>query len=135
VAKTRTLFVALVAMLGFAGTADAQIVTITATNYVAGPPPKADPQGTWSVPPMSGSYKVEFDYGAVTNGTYTVNYNIGLGGTVGVPIRGGNGTWGPIGQEPLMNPLPANTHVRARLMKQNQQGTWDTVATVYSPLN
>jgi hypothetical protein len=115
------IFCACVATHATASAADAQIVTITSANYVAGPPPKADPQGTWSIPATTNAWRVKFEYGTITGGTFTLDDSIGVGGIkiLAVPRTGGNGTWGPLGQETLKNPLPANTNVRARLQKQD----------------
>jgi hypothetical protein len=120
-----------------AGRADAQIVTISNMNFVADPPPKANPQGTWSVPANSGEWKVIFDYGTVNNGTFTLDVTIGIGGTVFLPAQGGNGNWGPVYQvgigETLKNPLPAGTHVRAQLLKK-VGGQWQPQHTTYAIL-
>jgi hypothetical protein len=116
------------------GVVYAQILTITSAGYVAGPPPKADPQGTYSVPPKSGTWRVLFDYGTVNNGNFTPDLTIGVGGTAAVPQLMGN--WGPLGQETLKNPLPANTHVRAQLQRQdpNDKNKWTTQWTAYEPV-
>jgi hypothetical protein len=127
--------VAMILLTG--GIAGAQIVTITTANSVAGPPPKADPQGTWSFPAGGGNYKVVFEYGTVNAGTFTLDLTIGAGGTVNLPVKAGgaNGTWGPIGQETLQkNPLPKNTNVRAQLQKEIDN-KWVVQATAYFPVN
>ena len=129
---------AVVILGGVTGTADAQIVSITSGGYVAGPPPKADPQGGWTVPAGGGEWRVIFDYGTAPSGTFTLDLTIGIGGTVPIfpPKVGGTGTWGPLGQETLKNPLPASTNVRARLQKKNAGGVWvDQGNPAYYPLN
>jgi hypothetical protein len=76
------------------------IVTITNTGYVAANrnnPPKADPQGTWSVPTNSGTSRVQFEYGTVTNGVFALNNTIGSGGTVNGTVNKTNGNWGRSG--------------------------------------
>ena len=130
----RTACALVVGLFLFTDRAEAQIVTISRSGFVAGPPPKADPQGTWSVPANSGPWKVVFEYGIVTDGTFTRDLTIGTGGTVNLPAAGGNGTWGPFGRETLKNPLPAGTSVRAQLFKQ-VNGNWGMpVATAYEPV-
>ncbi len=100
---------------------------------MAGPPPKADPQGTWSKPVNTGEWRVKWDYGTVNNGVFTPNSNIGIGGaTLSFPPTQGNGTWGLTGPETLTNP-PAGTNVRARL-QQKVDGVWVDKATAYYPL-
>lgn len=116
------------------GRASAQIVTITQSGYVAGTPPKADPQGTYSVP-GAGDWKVVFDYGTVTGGTFTADGTIGVGGDKPFTTTGAfNGTWGPKGQETLKNPLPANTNIRARIQKK-VAGTYTDQGSAYYPLS
>jgi hypothetical protein len=122
-------------MLLTTSAANAQIVTVTNTSYVANPP-RANPQGTWSVP-AGASWQVVFDYGTVANGTFTPDVNIGVGGTVRINApNGGTGVWDPIGQENLNggNPLPAGANVRARLQKLDPNRQWQTEATAYEPL-
>jgi hypothetical protein len=77
---------------------------------------------------------VLFDYGTVNNGNFTPDLTIGVGGTAAVPQLMGN--WGPLGQETLKNPLPANTHVRAQLQRQdpNDKNKWTTQWTAYEPV-
>lgn len=117
------------------GIASAQIVTITSANYVAGPPPKADPQGTYSIP-GNVAFRVVFEYGTVSAGAFTLDNTIGAGGTVNFAVTklGGNGKWGPLGQETLKNPLPANTNVRAELQKF-VNNNWVVADTAYYPVN
>jgi hypothetical protein len=110
------------------------IVTITNSGYVAGPPPKADPQGTYSVPAV-GDWKVVFDYGTVSGGTFTLDNTIGVGGSKSFTTTGAyNGSWGPIGQETLKNPLPANTNIRARLQKKVNGVYVDQGSPAYLPI-
>lgn len=135
--SSKRLVVLSIGLLLFsAGFADAQIVTITNTGYIAGPPPKADPQGTWSIPANSGTWRVKFEYDTVTNGVFTLDNTIGTGGTVNCTVNQSNGNWGPIGPETLINPLPAGAHIRAQLQRQNpnNQNQWITEHTAYAPI-
>jgi hypothetical protein len=129
------LALAVMGMFGV-GSAEAQIVTITASGYVApngNIGPKADPQGTWGKPADNNPWKVACDYGTVTNGTFTFNFAIGTG--FDTPLgKAVSGTWGPIGAEALQNPLPANTHIRARLQKKVGNAWVDQGNPAYFPI-
>ena len=132
--RSMIVVVSAISLLLFsASRVNAQIVSITATNFVPATP-SANPQGTASVP--AGTWKVIWDYGTVTNGTYTPNNKIGVGGASPNFTGPGNAVWGggAMQVENLNAPLPPNTTVRARLQKQNADGSWSDAATAYSPL-
>jgi len=123
----------LLLLIGNAATAHAQLATITAPNFLPAPP-SADPQGTWGKPANNGAWKVTFDYGTVAAGTFKRDLTIGIGGDVILPVAGASGVWGPIGRENLKNPLPATTHVRARMQKMVGQQWVDQGAPAYFPI-
>jgi hypothetical protein len=75
-----------------AGRADAQIVSITATNYAAGPPQSTQPKGQYSVPvaEATASWRILIDYGTIANGEFTpwqAGANITINPTGGGGIR------------------------------------------------
>ena len=111
-------------------------VKTTKSNFVAangGNPPKADPQGTWTKPAKDGvDWKVSWDYGTkAAGGAYTLDGTIGVGGgTVTLPDADASGSWGGIGAENLKNPLPANTVIRARLLRM-ENSVWTEKAVDY----
>jgi hypothetical protein len=117
--------VAVVMLCGDAETAQAQIVTITQTGYIAADPnfngnPSVNPAGTFTVAAKAAKWQIQWDYGALVDNTYTVNGKIGAGGAQTKTVTGmngdNNGKWGNVGAEGLLlKPLPANTAIRAQI--------------------
>jgi hypothetical protein len=129
-----------------AGTAQAQIVTMTGVNYtqpVMAPPTKATatPEGTMSLPADGEADRVYCDFGTVAGGTFAADVNVSAGGASVVVITrvGGKGApqpWNTVASGPfeLTNP-PAGLYCRARLQKQANGNQWPDVAgaVVYLP--
>jgi hypothetical protein len=120
------------------GAANAQIITITQTNYV-GPAPgnniaTAKPQGNYSVPAaqVNDLWQVAVDYGTIANGTFTPLP--GGPAVVVLPVTPGAGggpfNWGQLVATGINNP-PAGLHARARLQKKNLIGIYTDQATTY----
>lgn len=122
-----------VVTIAWPNVASAQIVTITATNYMAGPPPSAKPQGTYSVPVkhVNSDWRIVVDYGTIAGGQFSLWQG---GATITVtPTGGGLFNWAQLPPPTqLMNP-PQGLHVRVRLQRDHGWfWGWETEATAYA---
>jgi len=121
---------------GFAGTAEAQIVSITNVQYTAAngnTPAKAEPKGTWSLPGGGDSFRVLCDYGTVNFGVFTVDATISpavASATVIAKGGGGNFQW-VVSNPSNLASVPANLNVRAIIEKYNANTqTWSAVGNI-----
>jgi hypothetical protein len=115
---------------GFAGTAKAQVISISSVQYTApvvDPPKKATstPDGTISVPNDNKSYRVRVDFGTFNMGNYSKNAGVSDGGVSGLIVvaRGGTLNWTTVASGPfeLTNP-PANLYCRAVTLQAAELG-------------
>lgn len=119
-------------MLATAVNASAYIVTVKA-NHQAGPPAKATPSGTGSVPldDVFPPYKVTVDYGTFVGGEFKL---WGAAPSVDVTINpavDGNFNWTVAAAMELPANPPAGLHVRARLRRERPIIGWVEVEVAY----
>lgn len=145
-AKTRTLFAALVAVLGFAETATAQSITVTASGYEAPMPPyrpaKTGPGGTFNPDPSDMPYlphRVRVTYGTRTGNPLTFTaYNSTAQGYVGShfsqeynsPTAGQSWSVQWKAEWPTNAP-PSSNSVAQCCLEKKVNGNWVLVATEY----
>lgn len=144
---TRTLFAAVVAGMGIAGSANAQSVSITSVGYVAANPPypaTTQPSGTFNLPPNARGYpdyRVCCDYGSLDPNTgkfvpYTTGGNTSVTySQVIAPGMGGTFNWAIQGTSGWPSPPTQFAKVRARLQRRvsytgNPAVDWQFIANV-----
>jgi hypothetical protein len=133
IARFGWMCLAALAMLGTVATStEAQIVGIEETQYQPGPPPTAQPKGTFTVPGTGKTYRVYVDYGYQDKGMFTPDETVTKGGvssgTITTKVGGGdNGNWSSKDAHTLTNPK-VGLYARARLQESTDGVNFTDVA-------